>query len=315
MQNVKIKRVVVTKPEYWEQTKKWLNDNGKSYLFITEGNTSRIQYGEKEFVYIDTKSIGSQGHHINKYFMDDIDQWLLKYGDSLAAYPQNYQEQIFNINSIEGCIGEQLVMIDINDCYWMTARRLGYITEQTFIKGLKLKQWKIGRNACIGSLAKTTVITPFIDGVASRLRRQVLRPDPKRQYIRNHIIGEVYELFTQIISEIQDDFFMFLTDCIVTRYSRLKDVQAHLTIRGYKFKHKPMEFREVDRRAKKITWYDYQSSVFDTRFDRETKQGKTKYYHYSPAQIVLPSIVKSDNDKKQYNHKKVQDLSNKSVEN
>lgn len=293
MKNKEFRTVLMSDRKEFLSTKEYLCNIKADFVYESAGSIDKIYYDKRCFVSVDLKDSGGQGHHLSKLFVADIDSWL-KNNPNPPQWDNNYREQMFNLDAIESDVGRQLVMVDINDCYWRTAFLLGYITEETYIKGLKSKSWKLGRNACIGSLAKTTISVPFKKGVADRRNRRIIHPKLEYQLIRNHIIGHVYNIFNDLFKQMGDTFYMFLTDCLVTRYSRLRDVQKHLRNEGYRSKAKPLEFLGVDRNERKIMWHDFQSSNID-QFDRDIKAGKDKYYLYSDAQIIQSSLVSSIN--------------------
>lgn len=286
MDATKLKRVMVKDRLAWVNNKAYLLQSKMDFKIASCGNAESLIYDGKEFLYIDKDTVNGNGHHLTRMFLKDLDAWLEVNAESMPKWDKNYKEQMFNINAIEKHIGEPLVMVDINDCYWRTAYLLGYITEQTYIKGLRKKEWKIGRNACIGGLAKVRV---ELDYVAGKLKnRKVIRPKEEYQFVRNHIIGHIHSIFNKLFSQMGNAFFMFLTDCLVTTYGNLKYVEEELRNCGYKVKHKPIEFTKVDRANKWVMWVDW------------TAGGKTfegvdisvsKYYIYAEHQVVHSELV------------------------
>lgn len=286
----KEKVILLGEKKIFDMNKRALIRNKRDFEVVTEGSVERVRYNDKVYTYVDLKDIGGRGHHLSRMFMADVDRWLEINAENQVKYDNNYREQMFNVHAIEKSIGNQLVMIDINDCYWRTAYLLGYISEMSYIKGMKTKSWKVGRNACIGSLSKTKVITPFKGGEPQYKLRKVVKPNPQYQYIRNHIIWEVYNLFNELFLQLGNTFYMFLTDCLVTEYDKLKEVQKFLNGKNYRCKHKPIEFLSVDRVNKKISWLDFQSSNID-EYGRDKKAPKEKYYIYSNAQVVQSELL------------------------
>lgn len=283
--------VVMSDRKDFIANKDYLCKIGADFKYESSGSVDKIIYGNREFTYLDMKSSGGRGHHLSKMFKADIDAWLLKNKDKMERWDNNYREQMFNLDAIEKNKGKLLVMIDINDCYWRTAYKLGYITEQTYIKGKLKKAWKIGRNACIGSLCKVKTITSFDKGKANRNSRLVVRTPLEHQLIRNHIIGHVYKMFNQLFEQMGDNFFMFLTDCLVTSYDKLKEVEDFLNGCGYRVKHKPIEFTGLDRNEKKVSWFDFEAKKKNDAGKVIKDDGVTRYYLYSNAQVIHSDLV------------------------
>jgi hypothetical protein len=286
----KQKYIVLSDKKIFDSNLRTLVNRKADFLYITEGSVEKVSYGSRAWSHLNLADSGGRGHHLSKLFMADIDKWLEKNGATQVQYDSNYREQMFNLHGIEKSIGRQLVMVDINDCYWRTAHLLGYISEETYLKGMKLKAWKLGRNACIGSLCKSRTELPYEGGKPQYNKRRVIRAKMEYQYIRNHIIHHVYNIFNDMFLQFGNSFYMFLTDCLVTEYDKLKEVQKILNGYNYRTKHKPVEFTKLDREERKIHWLDFQSSSFD-EFGREGKAPKDKYYIYSNAQVVQSTLL------------------------
>lgn len=285
------KSLVMSDRKDFLANKDYLCRIGADFTYESSGSVDKIVYGDREFTYLDIAGAGGRGHHLNKLFRADIDAWLLKNRDKMERWDNNYKEQMFNLDAIEKSKGKLLVMIDINDCYWRTAYKLGYITEATYIKGKLKKAWKVGRNACIGSLCKVKTIVPYVNGKPDRDGRRVVRTPVEYQMIRNHIIGHVYRMFNELFQQIGDNFYMFLTDCLVTSYDKQKQVESFLNGMGYKVKQKPVEFTGVDRKEKKVSWFDFEAKKKDDNGKIIKDDGVERYYLYSNAQVINSSLI------------------------
>lgn len=281
----KLKQVLITDRTNFMKSRDYLIRHRKSFIWKSSGSVDKMQYNGKEYINVDIKGSNGRGHHLNKTFLADINAWLEEKGDTLQPCGNNYSEQMFNLQSIEQNLGRCLVVIDINDCYWRTAYKLGYITYKTYIAGKRKKLWKTGRNACIGSLCKSTVILPYIDGVPVKSARRVERTPIEYQYIRNHIITHVYKMFHYLFSLMGNTFIMCLTDCLVTTYDKLEWVERYFMDEGYVVKHKPIEILSLDRENKRVEWKDFEGVK---RNDKKqiVKKGVVRYYEYSVKQVI-----------------------------
>lgn len=283
---IKMRKVMCRNREAYMDNKQYLEKLGAEFETISGGNVEQLVYGDREFTFIDLAESGGQGHHLSKIFMQDIDAWILKNKGKIPIWDTNFTEQMFNLKAIEYHMGQQLTMIDINDCYWHTAYKLGYITELTYVKGRKFKAWKIGRNACIGALIKTKVAQGYTNGKRDPNKRKVLRTPPEYHNIRNHIIGHVHKLFKYLFDQMGNTFCMFLTDCIVTTYAKKREVEKYLHQEGYKTKSKPIEFTDLDKVKKKISWYDF-SAKQEVPEGANEILGVDRYYMYNDKQLVV----------------------------
>jgi len=289
METEKLKKIIISDRENFIKAKEFLINEGKSFIYKSSGNIDKIQYDGREFISIDLQGNGGKGHHLNKMFVKDIDSWMQTKGDTLLAYGNNYSEQMFNLEAIERNIGKCLIMIDINDCYWRTAYKLGYITYETYIIGKRKKDWKLGRNACIGALCKSTTILPYENGKPVKSARRIERTPLHYQYIRNHIITHVFKMFEYLFAQMGNTFCMFLTDCIVTTYDKQRWVERYFMDEGYKVKNKPVEFISLDRVKKRVTWKDFEGTKKNEK-GRVIQTGVERYYEYSLAQCVQSTI-------------------------
>ena len=257
--------------------KDFLERRGDDFIYTSEGSINSIIHGGVEWVCVDVKESGGQGHHLNRIWKKDLNAWLEEYGADMPRYNNDYKEQFFQLGAIERSIGEVNVLIDIDNCYWRTSFLLGYITQETYIKGLKKKEWKVGRNACVGSCVKSKVRVPYVKGKRDLSRRERILAPIEYHYVRNHIIGHIYRLFYQLFEELGENFYMFLTDCVVTNYKNKARVEQFFTKHGYETKSKPVEFLRIVRPTKQVFWYDFTSN---------DGKGKEKYYIYANNQLV-----------------------------
>lgn len=289
----KLKKVVISNRKLFIDTKNDLIERGEAFIYESSGTVDRIKYNGKEFISIDLEKKQGGGFHLSKVFFKDVNKWIANNGETMTFYGNNYSEQMFNVDAIEKNLGKCLVLIDINDCYWRTAHLLGYISYETYIIGKRKKDWKIGRNACIGSLCKSKVISPYENGKIVKSARRVERMSLQHQSVRNHIITHVYKMFDYLFSQMGDSFFMYLTDCLVTSYDKKKWVENYFSEEGYKTKSKPIEFLSVDRTKKRVNWMDFEATKKDE--NGNVIVGIHRYYEYSNSQVIKSAIEDTTN--------------------
>lgn len=275
-----LKKIISKSRKDFLGLKDFLERRGDTFLYTSSGTVNSIIYNNTEWISVDLTTSGSKGHHLNRTFKRDIDSWLEEHGAIMPQYPNDYKEQFFNLQAIEANMSQPCVLIDINDCYWRTAYMLGYITQETYIGGLKRKEWKEGRNACIGSMRKLRVEIPYVNGKRDLAHRKRIPTPIQYHWIRNHIIGHVYQMFYRLFEEIGDNFFMFLTDCVVTNYKSKAFIEKYFAENGYKSKSKPVEFTRVDRSKKTVYWFDFKAT------NDNGKTGVERYYRYADGQLI-----------------------------
>lgn len=265
---------------YKDQYKKFLShlDEYKAdYERIYCGTSEKFIFRGNTYLLFDKDNTG-KGFHLSPMINKDIDDWLSNNKDNLIKREHDYKEQYFNLDAIEKNIGQPVLAYDIKDCYWSILYKLGYITQKTYVMGKKKdREWKIGRVASIGSLAKIKTIVPHIKGVPQYKLREVVKTPIEYQYIRNNVIGYVYDMFKRLREEIGDkQFFMFLTDCVYFDSSQVNYVKKFINAKGLYFTAKSIEFYAVDREKKAVGWFDFSE-------EEETK--RKKYYQYNNLQL------------------------------
>lgn len=248
-------------------------------IYIQKKNGKKVAY-----TYFD--GVGGMGFHICNLVKKDIEEWIKKNkGFDYKKYQDaNYNEQFFNIKKIENNIGKPMRGIDVNGCYFNTMFKLKYITKRTYDMAYKkAEEWKTGRNASVGMLAKQVrySLYEFKKGVRWRMDRIVVS-DKRKQAIRHHIIGHVWKTFQKLFGELNNDYYMFLTDCIYVDPKHLEKVQEFFESSGYTSKYKDFTLTKIDKVKRRIYWWD------ELKVDAEKKKDGTKWYNYANNQVYKP---------------------------
>lgn len=290
-------KVPIRQPEDFERIRNYLIQNKKEFQLVHSGSITKIRYNGKEYSHFDVKEMANKGFHISKIFRKDVDNYIAN--NQVYPHPKTYKEQAFCLGHIESIIGQPVELIDIANCYWDTAHNLGYMTDETHIVGRRKDEWKTGRNAAIGSICKREYITKYVDGkVGIGKDAKILLPVKKEyEYIRNHIIGNVYERFFNLYqNKLRRKFLMFLTDAVATTTDMSRQVQTDFLKDGYYSKKKTIEFTKVDRKNRVVYWYDFTAKQYDDA-GKLIKTGVERYYIYADHQI-LPDLDLDHDEKK-----------------
>jgi len=188
-------------------------------------------------------------------------------------------EELFNPTALISNAGEDMWSIDIDDCYWTTLYKLGYINFFLYIKGLKNKKWKKGRNASVGSLAAKSRIMEFI-GSEQIGQTTTILPDEKLCAVRNHVIYDVWEIFSYLIQILEDNFLMFFKDCVYVKNVKSKDlVVNYLHIKGHKCKIRHHNLTSFNAEKKYASWSCYEDI-------EESENSRDKFYQFIDSQNV-----------------------------
>lgn len=267
------------------EIKSFLLQRGDEYQVVNSGISEKIIHNGKVLIPIDRTMISGNGFHLSNIVKNDIREYLKENSNSLIRRERNYVEQKFNLDAIEKNIGNLMISIDINDCYWQTAFNMGYISEKTYTKGKVNPKWKVGRNASIGSLAKTEVITTYKNGeiakdIHGKVKKVLIESEADFKHIRHNIIGFVCDMFNELANLLGEDFCMYLTDCVFTTVENKKKVEDFFKGYGYNCKHKTFEFTDIDRNERVVEWVELRESYI------------IKYYRYSNNQIHTDQLKK-----------------------
>lgn len=256
------------------QRRKW------NYKIIQDGSLTILDTGYGKFC--DRESVADgigKGFHLSKLVKKDVRAYIEKRNGKMPLYGCDYREQGINVEGIRNAIGRNSISIDVNDCYWRTAYLLGYITKETYVKGKRKKEWKIGRNASIGSLMKVVVVRNYVNGVIDPTTSMRIAPDASLVNVRHHIIGTVYQMFEELRAMLGNSFYMFLTDCVFTDAVNINRVKKFFREKMYECKVDSVEFTELDMKARTVKWIKFPK-------DPLTEKKKEKYYMYSEQQII-----------------------------
>lgn len=164
--------------------------------------------------------------------------------------------------------GETLHEVDLNACYWVTAHKLGFISDELFEKGWKKRrECKIGLVASIGSLNKQTYVEEFDFGESRGMKK-----DTKDEELRPFywaVINEVVRIMNSTIEILPPHhFMMWLTDCVYIKKESLQIVQDHFEKEGFEHKKNSCHISALERN--RVFWVNH-------------KTGEEKYIFYSPS--------------------------------
>ena len=256
----------------------------EDFKMINDGSSIIIKCRDITWRFIDYGGVSGRGYHLSKFVYDDAKKYL-EDNPTLSKIKANSEEiltdnvdlevQKANINGIKKYLGEQIYCVDVNNCYWDTAHKMGFISQTTYLRGLKKKEWKIGRNASIGSLSKVIVETSFVNGV--KIESTIIKPKVDLSIIRDKIVSEVHESFLKILKRLNEDWIMYFTDCIYIPLSKVEEVREYFKGIGYDTKVETFQLDSFNEESLKVYWHDYQKN-------------KEKSFQFSERQFSLSSM-------------------------
>lgn len=234
------------------------------FTVVSYGSTKKIIYGNKKFVFSGAKKTKKPlGIHLVALVKRDIDN-LIKpvFNEETQEYevlykipkiPQKRPHLTFihhkNLDWYGS--GQEALAIDINHCYWRTAYQLGFITEETYNKGIQKKEYKDGRLIAIGTLGKILTVTEYKDG----LKYKEYTDD--REYKKYGgffwaVISKVHILLLELYVTLKEDFLMFLTDCVVIDPCKRELAISIIEKHGYSCKEYGLVFTEIEEN--RVCW-------------------------------------------------------------
>lgn len=188
--------------------------------------------------------------------------------------------------------GQTIYGVDVNDCYWDTAYKMGFIKQETWLKGLKKKEWKIGRNASIGALNKVTMVIEYTDGVKGKA--YAVKSDRKIGVVRNNIIHHVHTMFLELLKQLDNEWLMYFTDCIYVPIDKVKIVQDYFQAKGYQTKVDTYQLDKFEKETGKTEWFDFKKNVPKT-FQFSQRQFSLERMSYI-EQDLLQAGIKENTD-------------------
>lgn len=166
---------------------------------------------------------------------------------------KNYYYSFFNLeNVVKNKNNKNILGIDINSCYWTTAKNLGIISENTYIYGLENCSKKL-RNATIGSFNSNVIINKY--GI-NKIENTIIQKR-KLSFLRDEIIYHVYKIAYNIQRILKDDFLFFYVDCfyINNNDSAINKLFSYLTKNSYEYKVKSCGLIDIDDNINNIVMY------------------------------------------------------------
>ncbi len=267
----------------YERKLKSFTDNKMNFKVVSYGETRKMMFRGLSFNYFGAKGNKKlKAGFLVGMVIRDINSYIKRAAEEGLPMPAKIEGQkpmliYSNPNNIRYYgLHRTVKAIDVNYCFWKAAFKLGYITERTFLIGLREeKLYKDSRLVAIGVLNKLQTLTEFKLGVAQK-------PIPNLEYYNKYspfywsIISEVNELFYQVRKCLGGDLFMWLTDCAFINPDGREEVIKIMDGMGYSWKEYDVAFEDVTDRQ--IQWWN--------------EEGKKKAISYNNRPIPIKTPTK-----------------------
>lgn len=179
--------------------------------FYREGSFSdEVIWQDRKFLFPSPSKKVSQGIWVFRSVMNDVRHFI---SDKRIREKERLPVNRWNedLNNFRG----KVTATDIDHAYWKIAYLQGVITNNTYNKGLLLKDKSL-RLAALANLASSKEYKIIKDGIITN-KSVVLRYDPILQKIYNNIRFTCYEHMNILAELLDDQFICYKTDCIYYR--------------------------------------------------------------------------------------------------
>jgi hypothetical protein len=221
----------------------------------------------------------------------DIDAYIEKHGT--PTYSEIKDVQNFNFNLILKAIAKKtpVMGIDINACYWNVAKKLGYLSDRVYQRGLQNCS-KQGLLVAIGCLAKKPLKKVYING---QFAYHEFDDAEYQKYSPFYwqIIEQTYNLMNESYDAFADNWYMFLTDCIFVDIEKFKVAQKFLSEKGFGSKVHLIEFISYD--GNMLKWYDHKDCKEKQIFAANRRiQDTNALFCIKKAMLSSPSLMQTN---------------------
>jgi hypothetical protein len=177
--------------------------------------------------------------------------------------PKPYFYDFYSLPNIMDAIEgkDEIVAIDINNAYWDTLHKIGAIGKICHRKGLYDSKnalrldYKLARNASIGSLAAATYIEEYVNGELSGERQIVENP---YRFINYQVVTTIFNMAADVARELDRDLLFFLSDCFFIKRQAIKKVTPIIKSAEYNWKCKTITGINLvkENSIHKLVWVD-----------------------------------------------------------
>lgn len=271
-----------------EKDIKALRSMRKNFVVEKAGSFTKLCYDKKTVTYAEDRFGGIKGAHLSKMVKADVEELIpmSSIPREDAALLDNHPPSVYvHLPAVEESINDYVYHIDISNCYWTVALREGVISKRTYIMGLRKREWKLGRNAAIGSLDKKIVRDEYVNGEIVNSER--LHQPANFVYARMKIINKVDSIAKDAIYNVLGKgFVMFLTDCFCVKGPYVSKLVKYLQDNGYGYSTAGVVIKNFMPGEKRIEWDKIETVKQNNTGQRFLKHDNDKFIHYTERGIV-----------------------------
>ncbi len=231
--------------------------DGNSFKIVHSGQSKKIQLNNKavELRYTaDRVSSKLKGVHLCRMVTKDIDNFI-EAGNTLPYTDRHYNLNRYILPNIERKIlssNQRWASVDMSACYFTTAHKLGWLSQNTYKQIIINPEYKAGAVAAIGALNKREFTEIYDEGV-------LVHKDWNREHYYKYspffwqVLDAVYEIMIKCAKKFHDKMYMWLTDCAFVDEDIVEEVQNFFRDNAYRCKTKRGRLISLDENEY-VTW-------------------------------------------------------------
>lgn len=214
---------------------KKLSTYNEEYFFKNNDNVNYVCYGSQLFVH-SKNSTFKNGLFLFGMVKKDFESYLLS--NKKPFFIDSYKPCFDSKKEIKPNI--KTYSYDINHAYWRVAYVNGYISENTYLHGLRLKEKDENMKQLYCMALSVQGSSKSLDGYIGTQKtgnKLIIDKNPKHRLIYNNIRNLTHKIMDDLAYILKDDFIKYNVDCITFKNSKnIIKVEKYLNNQNLTFK-------------------------------------------------------------------------------
>lgn len=213
---------------------KKLSTYNEEYFFREQDKMNYIAFGNTLYMHSKSNSF-KKGLFLFGLVKKDFDKWLQK--NTSPAFLENYRPTLI----INKTTKSKVYSYDINHAYWRIAYINGYISENTYNHGLRLKDADTNMKQLYCMALSVQGAAKTLDGYigdAKTGNKITIQKNPIHRDIYTDIRNRTYKIMDELAYMLGNDFISYNVDCISFKNAKNKTkVEKYLKSNNLTFKN------------------------------------------------------------------------------
>ena len=205
----------------------------EEYFFREQDKMNYIAFGNTIYMHSKSNSF-KKGLFLFGLVKKDFDKWLNL--NPAPKFTENYKST-FSVKYISKA---KKYSYDINHAYWRVAFLQGYISENTYNHGLRLKESDENMKQLYCMALSVQGASKTLEGYIGEIKtgnKLVIEKNPIHREIYSDIRNRTYQIMDQLAYELGTDFIEYNVDCISFKNAKNKPkVEKYLKSNNLTFK-------------------------------------------------------------------------------